>query len=56
MAAATPNGCRHDGIDQRTHGRQWTEEAGWHPWEPPTQQQIKDRMAARRDNRTPKEH
>ncbi|MDP9953146.1 MULTISPECIES: hypothetical protein [Streptomyces] len=52
MATPTPNGCRHDGIDQRTHARQWTQDAGWHAWEQPTQEQIKDRMRARRAART----
>ncbi|MFE1515730.1 hypothetical protein ACFW9I_02675 [[Kitasatospora] papulosa] len=48
MATTTPNGCRRDGIDRRTHGRQWTPEVGWHSWEQPTQDQIKERMRARR--------
>lgn len=48
MPTPNPNGCRHDGIDQRTHARQWTPNAGWHTWEQPTQEQIKDRMRARR--------
>lgn len=45
----TPNGCRWCGIDKRRHARQWTEEAGWHAWEQPTQDQIKARMFARRN-------
>jgi len=49
--AANPNGCRWCGIDQRSHGRQWTDEAGWHTWEQPTQAQIKARMQARRASR-----
>ncbi|ACX71162.1 hypothetical protein pZL12.85 [Streptomyces phage ZL12] len=48
MPTPRPNGCRHDGIDQRAHARQWTPEAGWHTWEQPTQEQIKDRMRGRR--------
>lgn len=43
-----PNGCRHCGIDQRRHARQWTEQAGWHTWTQPTQEQMKARMKARR--------
>lgn len=50
MATYAPNGCRHDGIDQRTHARQWTPDAGWHTWEQPTQEQIRDRMCARRSD------
>jgi hypothetical protein len=45
----TTNGCRWCGIDQRGHGRQWTDEAGWHPWTAPTQEQAKARMQARRN-------
>lgn len=44
----TPNGCRHCGIDHREHAQRWTDAAGWHQWTPPTQQQIKARMRARR--------
>ncbi|MCX5000896.1 hypothetical protein [Streptomyces longwoodensis] len=43
-----PNGCRWCGIDQRGHGRQHTAPVGWHAWEQPTQDQIKQRMKARR--------
>ena len=39
-----PNGCRHCGIDQRGHGRQWTPEAGSHAWTAPTDAQRKARM------------
>lgn len=46
---ADPNGCRHCGIAERGHARQWTEAAGWHQWQPPTNAQIKARMKARRD-------
>lgn len=47
----TPNGCQHCGIEARSHGRQWTEAAGWHAWTAPTQQQIKNRMLAHRTTR-----
>nr|WSX25538.1 hypothetical protein OG690_38290 [Streptomyces tubercidicus] len=50
-----PNGCRWCDIDKRPHGRQWTEEPGWHAWEQPTQDQIKARMLARRADRPDKE-
>lgn len=43
-----PNACRWCGIARRGHGRQWTDQAGWHQWEQPTQDQIKARMLARR--------
>jgi hypothetical protein len=53
MAARTPNpmGCRWCSIDQHGHGRQYVEPIGWHQWQPPTQQQIKNRMLARRAER-----
>lgn len=44
-----PNGCRWCGINKRPHARQWTQEAGWHSWEQPTRDQIKQRMLARRN-------
>ena len=47
----TPNGCRWCGIDQRPHAMQWKPPIGWHQWERPTQQQIKERMLARRAER-----
>jgi hypothetical protein len=46
-----PNGCRWCGIDERSHARQWQPDTGWHAWEQPTQQQIRDRMTARRVGR-----
>lgn len=45
-----PMGCRWCGIDQRPHARQWKLPVGWH--KQPAQQQIKDRMRARRTART----
>jgi hypothetical protein len=47
-----PNGCRHCGIGERGHGRQYTEPTGWHQWQQPTPQQVKNRMRARRTART----
>ncbi len=43
-----PNGCRWCGINERSHARQWVEEAGWHAWTTPTSEQRKARMKARR--------
>jgi hypothetical protein len=42
-----PNGCRLCGIEQRGHAIQ-AGAGGSHTWKQPTQQQIKDRMQARR--------
>ncbi|GGM93454.1 hypothetical protein GCM10011609_33720 [Lentzea pudingi] len=44
----TPNGCRWCGVVQREHARRWTPPTGWHQWEPPTDEQRKHRMLARR--------
>lgn len=44
----TPGGCGLCGIEWRGHGRQYTEPAGWHSWQQPTQEQIKERMLAQR--------
>lgn len=49
--APSPNSCRHCGLDRRGRAQQWTTEAGWHTWTPPTQDQILARMRARRDAR-----
>lgn len=53
--APTPlDGCRYCGLPERgsrkryPHAQRWTTEAGWHVWTPPTQDQIKQRMKARR--------
>ncbi|MFD3815009.1 hypothetical protein ACFWRZ_08075 [Streptomyces rubiginosohelvolus] len=51
MTAPNPMGCQLCGID-RPHGWQYTDEAGLHQWTQPTQEQIKDRMGARRSART----
>jgi len=52
MKTPNPMGCRWCGIDQRPHAQQWKPPVGWHKWEQPTQQQIKERMHARRAART----
>ncbi|MEV8248108.1 hypothetical protein AB0R01_30695 [Streptomyces rochei] len=51
MTIPTPMGCAACGIERRDHGRQHTKAAGWHTWQQPSQQQIKDRMLARRATR-----
>lgn len=43
-----PSACGHCGVPKREHFRRWTAEAKWHPHVEPTQQQIKERMQARR--------
>lgn len=50
---AEPSACRACGIPERDHMQRWTQTAGWHQWLPPTQEQIKTRMHARRARRTP---
>lgn len=47
-AGARPDGCRHCGLPVREHMQRWSAHAGWHKWAAPTQDQIKDRMLARR--------
>ncbi|MEU9947046.1 hypothetical protein [Streptomyces sp. NPDC047939] len=46
--APSPNACRHCGLDLREHMQRWKTGVGWHKWTPPTQDQIKTRMRARR--------
>lgn len=46
----SPNGCRLCGIEQRGHAIQVGRD-GSHTWQPPTQQQIKNRMHARREGK-----
>jgi hypothetical protein len=43
-----PSGRRWCGLDRRLHFQRWTNEAGWHAWEHPTQAQFKTRMLERR--------
>jgi hypothetical protein len=45
-----PMGCGRCGIDEDLHASQATSD-GSHTWQQPTQQQIKDRMLARRAER-----
>lgn len=52
MKTPTPMGCRRCGIDRDSHAIQAGAD-GSHTWEQPTQQQIKDRMRARRAARNP---
>lgn len=53
VAAPTPapNACQHCGVDEAEHMQRWKPPVGWHQWTPPTQQQIKARMHARRTTR-----
>lgn len=44
----SPSGCRWCGIDQREHLNRWRSPIGWHKWTPPTLEQRKERMFARR--------
>lgn len=48
MKITNPMGCRWCGLDKRPHFQQWKPPVGWHQWEQPTQEQIKERMLARR--------
>lgn len=50
-AEVSPNACRYCGDDQYHHGNQWHREVGFHKWIAPTQEQIRDRMLARRAQR-----
>lgn len=43
-----PHGCKYCGEAERSHGRQYVIGAGLHAWERPTDEQVKDRMLARR--------
>lgn len=46
-----PDGCRWCGLEAREHAQRWKPPVGWHKWEPPTLEQRKERMIARRRNR-----
>ena len=50
-ALIEPSACRHCNRPRQEHFQRWAQEAGWHGWEQPTQQQIKERMLARRTAR-----
>jgi len=43
-----PYGCAHCGVERRSHGRRYIGGAGMHAWERPADEQVKDRMLARR--------
>ncbi|MGJ5831355.1 hypothetical protein [Streptomyces ossamyceticus] len=43
-----PYGCAHCGAERRSHGRRYIGGAGMHAWERPSDEQVKDRMLARR--------
>ncbi|WP_433355542.1 hypothetical protein ACQP25_17015 [Microtetraspora malaysiensis] len=49
QVVAQPKGCRWCGLAQRDHYQRWSRLAGWTP---PTQEQIKQRMKARRTLRS----
>ncbi|MFE0808158.1 hypothetical protein ACFW34_11830 [Streptomyces sp. NPDC058848] len=48
-----PYGCAHCGVTKRSHGRRYVSGAGMHGWERPSEEQVKDRMLARRAARVP---
>ena len=50
-AGVPTDGCRHCGLPAREHMQRWEPGPGWHKWAAPTQDQIKDRMLARRAQR-----
>ncbi|MFJ8049871.1 hypothetical protein [Streptomyces luteogriseus] len=50
-----PFGCQHCGTAKRSHGRRYLGGVGMHAWERPTDEQVKDRMLARRAARMPLE-
>ncbi|MBM9510047.1 hypothetical protein [Actinacidiphila acididurans] len=45
---AAPYACRWCGIGEREHMQRSKPPVGWHPWQAPTQEQIKTRMLLRR--------
>lgn len=56
-AVGNPGSCRWCGIDKQDHCQRWSSELhrlgenGWHGFVYPTQEQIKERMFARRTRR-----
>ena len=49
----SPSGCRWCGVEERQHMQRWKPPVGWHRWEPPTLEQRKERMLARRARQRP---
>ncbi|MYW46376.1 hypothetical protein [Streptomyces sp. SID161] len=47
----SPFGCSWCGDEQYHHGSQWAPIIGLHEWRQPTQEQIKERMLRRLDDR-----
>lgn len=47
-----PSACRWCGVPEREHMQRWKPPVGWHKFEQPTRQQIKDRMLARHATRS----
>lgn len=47
----SPSGCRWCGVDERQHLSRWRSSVEWHKWTPPTLEQRKARMIARRRER-----
>src|SRR4030095_12667401 len=43
-----PGGCRYCGLGLREHGWRWMPSIGWHRFENPTVQMVKERMVQRR--------
>lgn len=48
-----PFGCKHCGVEKRSHGRRYIGGQGMHAWERPSDEQVKARMLARRVARSP---
>ncbi|WP_367138933.1 MULTISPECIES: hypothetical protein [Streptomyces] len=54
MTGTPPHDCSWCGLERQGHARQWAPGGGWHAWVPPSQEQIKARMIARRAERNPR--
>jgi hypothetical protein len=50
-AAFPPSGCAHCGLARDGHFQRWTDAAGWHKWEPPTKEAIRERLLERYETR-----
>lgn len=48
-----PFGCKHCGVEKRSHGRRYIGGQGMHAWVRPSDEQVKARMLARRVARSP---